>query len=45
LSWGGSKKTLTYRVIVERYPILNGVVDSLILAAKYSLYLTKKLGR
>jgi hypothetical protein len=36
---------LNYWVIVERYPIMNGVVGGLILAVKSSLYLTKKKTR
>ena len=44
ISW--SKMTLNYRVTMERYPFLNGVVGSSIPAVKSSLYLTeKKLAR
>ena len=35
-----SKMILNYRVIVEKYPCLNGVVGSLIPTVKSSLYLT-----
>jgi hypothetical protein len=37
-----SEMTLNYRVIVERYPFPNGVVDNLIPVLKSSLYLTGK---
>ena len=38
----GSKMTLNYRVIVERYPFPNELLGSSIIAIKSSLYLTKK---
>ena len=34
--------TLSYQVIVERYPFLNGVVGGSISALKSSLYLMEK---
>ena len=37
-----SKATLNYRVIVERYPMSNGVVDGTILVVKSSLFLTQE---
>jgi hypothetical protein len=34
---------LNYRVIVERYPFMNGVVGGLISVVKFSLYLMEKI--
>ena len=42
LKLSSTKMTLNYLVIVERYPILNGVVGGSIPIVKSSLYLMEK---
>ena len=40
MTWHWSKMSLNYRVIVERYPFLNGMVGNSIHVVKSSLYLS-----